>query len=867
MKKYVRNLFAVCMAVAVAASGITAAHAAADNSHRYTWDHVNMGCYGFVTGMAVHPQNPDLMYVRTDVGGMYKYDAENQKWIQLMESIPEKDKGLSSVRSVALDPVDENVIYAACGGSSGTTDIIKSTDGGNTWERTYFSEKFFADGKPLFCGNNRVARAIGESLVVDPVNPDILFFGTERNGFYRSEDKGENWVKVTDIPDKGWPTGGVAAVYIDPARHENGRSTDIYVSSWGYGVYKSTDGGVSFNLIEGSPRVPCRVQVVHGISDKMYVSSYNPNLADYYVGADDTGKVETDEVGSFWKYENGVWTDLHPLRNAKEADYKWFADYTSFSAFMIDRRDPNVILLNAAPWSIKNMYIFLSTDGGETFARISRSYQATELYQVGETDSVWMPYGGGVAYIPNFKTLSKQEDIIKSDNAIETICVTKIASIPSEDAPAVLIESQDHSLRVQEELDVRAPDNSVEPTFNHGGGIDFCEEDPSFVFRTGTKGRHNFGTGTAAYSTDYGRTYTEVTGWDETMRIVDCAVGAKKQKNGFPILMVLSVGRTGESGSENASDYGEGRGLYRSKDGGATWEKMTDINVTRKKAANDYNNHIIASDRVNPNVFYYVEKNILYRTTDGGENWKIADPLFDENGSKVEIPQYGAAIKTVPYIEGGVWLKSTNGRIYTSYDYGVTWKLLDTITDANSSGCCFGFGVGEKGIGKTPAVYTVGYVDDVFGMYISGNLGKSWIKISPDSLKFFAGIVEVCGDRQQYGRVFVGTGGTGVIYGEGTPAAKNYLPGEQLTVTASVYNTAPSNRDFTLFAAFYGEDSMLQNVQLKTFSVEGESPESDYSLTVTVPDDAENTTLKVFAFTDNLTPLYNVLELKQIIDD
>ena len=145
MKKYVRNLFAVCMAVAVAASGITAAHAAADNSHRYTWDHVNMGCYGFVTGMAVHPQNPDLMYVRTDVGGMYKYDAENQKWIQLMESIPEKDKGLSSVRSVALDPVDENVIYAVAALYEGNTlrDVVIRKVTGSEY---HFEGNFNADG-------------------------------------------------------------------------------------------------------------------------------------------------------------------------------------------------------------------------------------------------------------------------------------------------------------------------------------------------------------------------------------------------------------------------------------------------------------------------------------------------------------------------------------------------------------------------------------------------------------------------------------------------------------------------------------------------------------------------------------------------
>lgn len=862
MKNIFKKSAALFLAALLSISASTNVLAATDKSSNYNWDHVYMGCYGFVTGMVVHPKNPDLRYIRTDVGGMYKYDTQNNKWIQLMESISLKNKDLSAVRSIALDPTDENIIYAACGGSSGTTDIIKSTDGGKTWSGTGFFNKYGAR-----CGNTRVARTIGESLVIDPVNRNIMFFGTERNGFYRSEDAGETWVKINDIPNYGWPTGGVAAIYIDPARQENGFSTDIYVSSWGYGVYKSTDGGKSFNLIKGSPRVPCRVQVVHGETDKMYVSSYNPNLTDYYSAGDDTGKVETDEIGSFYLYENGEWTDLHPVDKVKTpALYESFAQKTSFSAFMIDKRDPNVILLNSAPQSIENFFIFLSVDGGKSFERISRSTSATELLQVGDTNSVWMPYGGGVKYIEDFTTLSNKDQMINKDAGVETICVTKMASIPSENAPLVLIESQDHSLRVQEQLDVLAPDNSVEPTFNHGGGIDFCEEDPSFVFRTGVDGRHNFGEGTAAYSTDYGRTYTEVSGWDKSLRIVDCAVGAKKQKNGFPILMVLSVGRTGATENVNAADYGNGRGLYRSLDGGATWELMSEINVTRKKATNDYNNHIVASDRVNGNVFYYVETNILYRTTDGGKNWDYIDTIndFKDDGVSFEIPQYGAAIKAVPYMEGALWVKSTNGEVYTTYNFGRSWKNLGNI-ESTTYGCSFGFGTGEGE--RTVSVYNIGYIDGIFGVYFSNDLGNNWIKISPDGLNFFAGTIEVCGDRREYGRVFIGTGGTGVIYGEGNPTKKeyNYLPGEKFTVTASAYNSSSLEKKLTLFAAFYSNNLMkLMDVQMQQFTVPANAGETEFKLNVTIPDNAEDTILKVFAFFDNIQPLHEALEIKQV---
>ena len=68
MYKTIKKFISAVIALAVTASGFVFA-AVPDRSGRYTWDNVNMGCYGFVTGMVVHPKNPDLMYVHTDVGG------------------------------------------------------------------------------------------------------------------------------------------------------------------------------------------------------------------------------------------------------------------------------------------------------------------------------------------------------------------------------------------------------------------------------------------------------------------------------------------------------------------------------------------------------------------------------------------------------------------------------------------------------------------------------------------------------------------------------------------------------------------------------------------------------------------------------
>ncbi len=727
-----------------------------DISSTYEWDHVLLGCYGFVNGMVMHPKDPNLLYAWTDVGGMYRWDPENEKWIQLMNVLGYENTDYKSVRSVALDPNDTESLYVACGGpNGGKSDILISHDRGNSWSFMNFSEKV---GKNVFCSSVYVAKAVGDALVIDPNNTDIMFFGTQEDGFFRSADKGATWTKITSIPDKGEPDGGVANVYIDTRKVSGGRSTDIYVSSWGYGIYKSTDGGLTFSLIEGSPRCSGQVQVIEkNGKERLYATSLNPNWVGYYTGTSYT----CDEKGSFWMYEDGKWTDLDPTKN--DPNHIEYSSVNSFGSFLIDSRNPDVIIVNTAPWNVRYSYLWRSTDGGMTFEKVSQTHQASRLIQDPlNPNNAWMPYGGNIAYLTNFATvnpsaMSSKDHFVYRGTGVETLCTTELASLPgTEDAPILLIMAQDHSIRIQEELRELAPDNDSYPTFSHGGGVDFCEGDPTFVVRVGTAGRHDEGEGTVAYSKNSGRTFTGMF-WDTSMRIVDCAVGAEKQENGFPIIMVYSVGRSNEAP--------DGAGVYRTLDGGKTWDYMVGLPTpgTRHIASHQYNNRLIASDRVNPNVFYYLGTGrTLYRTADGGNSWSE----ITISGSDITVGIAGReSIKCVPGKEGHVWVKGQDGVILTSADYGRTWSELSGISALMSHSGSFGFGIGKDPEGD-PAVYVVGYVNGVLGCYLSDDMGKSWTKISPDSQKFFAGVVDVVGDRRVYGRVFVSTGGNGVLYAQ-----------------------------------------------------------------------------------------------------
>lgn len=44
-----------------------------------------------VTGFVFHKKHPGILYARTDIGGTYRFDSENQRWVSLIEHVTEQD--------------------------------------------------------------------------------------------------------------------------------------------------------------------------------------------------------------------------------------------------------------------------------------------------------------------------------------------------------------------------------------------------------------------------------------------------------------------------------------------------------------------------------------------------------------------------------------------------------------------------------------------------------------------------------------------------------------------------------------------------------------------------------------------------------
>jgi xyloglucan-specific exo-beta-1,4-glucanase len=290
-------------------------------------------------------------------------------------------------------------------------------------------------------------------------------------------------------------------------------------------------------------------------------------------------------------------------------------------------------------------------------------------------------------------------------------------------------------------------------SFGDTTGIDFCEADPNIVVRVGSApgaGGREDSQVRAAYSADNGRTwgsFAEVPVGAVNGKI---AVSATLQPNGQPILVWAPQGDVYP---------------HRSLDGGEHWLPVKGApNHTTEQLW--FSSQAIASDRVDGSTFYlykHQEKaptGEFYRSRDGGETWvrTVSD-----------LPNYYLhTVKAAPGMAGEVWFTTPGERLYRSSDYGSTFTPLAQVEKVVN----FAFGKPAPRY-QHPTVFVSGTIQGVEGFFRSDNATSlygaaseaTWVKISTQQ-QALGTVNYVEGDQLNFGRVYVGTGGRGILYGE-----------------------------------------------------------------------------------------------------
>ena len=160
----------------------------ADDGETWTRASVRQGIHSdcIVRALLSDPRRPEAVYAGTDMG-LYQSDDGGARWRRLDTPM----KG-SMVWSLAIDPIDPNVMFAGTGTPS-KPGIYRSTDTGKSWEH-----------RPMEiaeeCPNVGIPRPTG--IAVDPTDHRNVWVGLEVDGVRHSPDGGDTWTKVNgQIPN------------------------------------------------------------------------------------------------------------------------------------------------------------------------------------------------------------------------------------------------------------------------------------------------------------------------------------------------------------------------------------------------------------------------------------------------------------------------------------------------------------------------------------------------------------------------------------------------------------------------------------------------------------------------------------------
>ncbi len=259
--------FALLLACSVIAQAETASDPAASSG---SWTTVPLGGGGYVTGLASNTDG-SAIYCRTDVGGAFRWSPKlndpqgNGTWISMSDHMvpfgtPGANK-LMGVESIATDPSNLNRVYVGAGNK-----ILVSEDQGSSWTE-------ILSGLAM-APNSPTTRFFGERLVVDPNNPDIIWYGSIRAGLQKGVNSGGTWT-WSQVPASSVPFGvaakkgreaGVTFVLCDANEGQTITYAGVFdggSSPSTGGVYKTTDGTnwTKVSMSSGSFNTPRRAQL------------------------------------------------------------------------------------------------------------------------------------------------------------------------------------------------------------------------------------------------------------------------------------------------------------------------------------------------------------------------------------------------------------------------------------------------------------------------------------------------------------------------------------------------------------------------------------------------------------------------------
>lgn len=697
-----------------------------DNSPINTLEPVSIGPSIFscrVTDLDVNPTNPAEMYVAFASGGLWHSTNYGTSFTPVFDH-----EAAMTIGDIAVDWA-KGVIWVGTGEANSSrssyagTGIYRSADGGKTWDWRGLPE------------SHHIAR-----IVLHPTNPNViwvavlghLYSNNPERGVYRSADGGQTWQRTLFVNDN---TGAID-LCVDPTAPNT-----VYAATWqrdrkawnfsgagaGSGIWKSTDGGVSFSQIStASSGFPVgdkvgRIGLCAGLKDGktvLYASLDNqfPNDSKKADGAtdeltkdmlrtmsvEDFARVDDDQLKKYLK--NNDFPEKYTVDIVKSMVAKGKITPVALVDFLEDANN------NLFETNYKGAEVYRSDDGGATWQKTHTS----PLEQINFT------YG---YYFSNIRCAANNAD---------QVYLLGYILIHSEDGGKTWkslngdnVHADHHALWVHPTkpgLLFNGNDGGVNISWDNGASWILCNNPPVGQFY--------------AIAVDDAENYNVYGGAQDNGVWVGpsdySASTAWHQEGKYPYQSLL-----GGDGMQVEVDTRDNNTLYtgyqfgnyfRVHRGSGKRQYITPKHELGERPLRFNWQTPIHLSRHQQDVLY-IGANRLYRSFDKGDHWEaISGDLT--NGGKVGNVPFGtlSAIHESPLKFGLLYTGSDDGLVHISRDGGDSWTRI-------TAGLPAGLWVSrvQASAHEKARVYVAlnGYRSDDFNayLYVSEDFGKTWNKI------------------------------------------------------------------------------------------------------------------------------------------
>lgn len=716
---------------------------------------------GFLTGLSV--ADDGTMYTRADVGGAYrKAPGFASPWTQLFTtaSVPAPRHEDFLCDALACDPTQPQHVYAAVGSNFTDGRVLRSTDSGTTWTDPG-PKRFQVHG-------NAEWRYGREPLAVQHDQPLVVYYGTRREGLWRSTDGAVTWTQLTALPAPPSSTDYnrldvTFVLIVRTSASVGGVRQGLWAGVRGRGIYRSPDGGTTWALVHASPSSTAWPRdAMFDSNGALLVCWFDPNASSTplvritaagavsVITPPGSSKLSTVAVhptnpglilvghdgigdGRFWRSTDGGgnWTTLNVAINNGADGAVWptqsdLDGYMSTGQIRFDPADPSRLWFAegmGAWWSndladAETMWTFASKGIQELVANAIVKPPGTGAVAVTWDRGVWKWNAAGKAMLPYTGIFCSAWDVqTRPDSPLVLAATVSDHQTGDTNAAkrlsAVSLDGGDTWARLGSLTDGTAPSGLRFGTIAIARGDTNnlvwapSFEDNGFDLPAGVPMR---------YSTDRGGSWLTPT--------VTPAMGAGERLSGYKHLKQRRL--------------------------------IADPTVNAKFWA-------ISDNPATGDTFLLV-------STDRGANWTRAQ-VFSPGGYDA---RFGCHITAVA-VGGATRLFFSPGPrgdrleamgaagqlpTRTSSDGGATWTNLPTMLGAHA------IGVGAAITPSTnPTLFTYGWVGGVKGLYRSTDLGQTWTLIVDTPLGWHQGISAICGDPEAPGKVYVGMPGGSFFVG------------------------------------------------------------------------------------------------------